>query len=133
MPTQLLSPGGKRKAEREARDRRKLERAKKKAKAERKEKEEKGSRDTKRPRRQKEERGQEKCEEQDRQRREAAMADPVITHQEAAKKAKTDLIAAKEKCLAELQHTNPSYFDMELKFVIVKLLYSNIYEKNNPF
>ena len=61
------------------------------------------------------------------------MTDPVAAHKAAVKKAKTNLIAAEEKCLAELERTNPSYFDTELKLVIVKLLYSNIYEKNNPF
>ena len=61
------------------------------------------------------------------------MTDPVVAHQEAVKKAKTDLIDKEEKPLAELECTNPSYFDTVLKFVIVKLLYSNIYEKNNPF
>ena len=65
-----------------------MEQAKKKAKVERKEKEEQGKRDAERARRQKEEREQEKREEKDRQRREAAMTDPVVACQEAAKKAK---------------------------------------------
>ena len=133
MATPLLSPGGKRKAEREARDKRKLERAKRKAKAERKEKEEQRKRDAKRTRREKEERERKKRKEQENQRKQATMTDPVVAHQEVVKKAKIDLIAAEEKCLAELQRTNPSYFDAELKFVIIKLLYSNIYEKYNPF
>lgn len=133
MVTLLLSPGGKRKAEPEARDRSKLERAKKKAKAERKEKEEQGKRDAKRARREKEEREQKKHKEQESQRKQATIADPVLAHLEAAKKAKTDLIEKEEKLQAELELTNPSCFDKELKFVIIKLLYSNLYEKNNSY
>ena len=57
----------------------------------------------------------------------------MVTHCETAKKAKTDLIVAKEKRQAELKLTNPSYFEAELKFVIIKLLYSNLYERNNPY
>ena len=61
------------------------------------------------------------------------MADPKAAHKAAMKKAKTDLIAAEKARLTQLKLTNPSLFDTKLKFVIAKLLYSNIYEKNNPF
>ena len=61
------------------------------------------------------------------------MADPDEAHRTVMKKAKTDLIAAEKARLTQLELTNPCLFDTKLKFVIVKLLYSNIYEKNNPF
>ena len=56
MPTQLLSPGGKRKAQCEARDKGRLEQAEKRAEEERKAKEEQGRRDAERARKQKEQR-----------------------------------------------------------------------------
>ena len=59
------------------------------------------------------------------------MADPEAAHKAAMKVAKDDLIAREKEQLTQLELTNPSLFDTELKFVITKLLYSNIYEKNN--
>ena len=61
------------------------------------------------------------------------MTDPDDAHKAAVKKAKINLKAAEKARLAELERANPSLFDTKLKFVIVKLLYLNIYEKNNPF
>ena len=61
------------------------------------------------------------------------MADPDKAHKVAMKAAKDDLIAKEKERPTQLELTNPSLFYTKLKFVISKLLYSNIYEKNNPF
>ena len=55
---------------------------------------------------------------------------PEAAHKVAMKKAKDDLIASEKARLTQLKLTNSCLFDEELKFVITKLLYSNIYEKN---
>ena len=61
------------------------------------------------------------------------MADPEAAHKATMKAVKDDLIAKEKERLTQLKLTNPSLFDTKLKFVVTKLLYSNIYEKNNPF
>ena len=131
MTRPLLSPGGKRKAEREERDCQTLARAVKRAEDERKAKEEQGKQDAERARRKKEEKEQKKWEEQERQKKEkeererkereerekqARMADPVAAHKAAMKQAKDDAVAAEKNQLTQLKLTNPSLFDTELKF-----------------
>ena len=61
------------------------------------------------------------------------MVDPKAAHKVAMKAVKDDLISAEKEQLTQLELTNPCLFDTELKFVITKLRYSNLYEKNNPF
>ena len=146
MTTPLLSPGGKRKAEREARDCWKEARATKKIEDERKEKEEQGRQDAERAKKEKAEREQKKQEEQEKQRKEeeekkqkerenreklARMTNAEAQHT-AMKQAKEGAAKLEKARLATLKTTNPCLFDKELKFVITKLLYTNLYERNNP-
>ena len=49
------------------------------------------------------------------------------------KKAKDDALAVEKTRLTNLKLTNPCLFDTELKFVITKLFYTNLYEKNNLY
>ena len=59
--------------------------------------------------------------------------DPEAAHKAAVKAAEDELRKKEKERLTELKLTNPSLFDDELKFVITKLLYSNIYKKNNLY
>lgn len=61
------------------------------------------------------------------------MADPKVAHKAAMKKAKDDAVAAEKDQLIKFKLTNPCLFDDKLKFVVTKLLYTNLYERNNPF
>ena len=145
MAKPLLSPGGKRKAAKEERDHRTLARAVKRAEDKRKAKEEQGKRDAERARKEKEEKERKKREEQEKQKKEkeekerkereklARMADPKAAHRAAVKKAKDDALALEKMRITNLELTNPCLFDVELKFVIIKLLYTNLYKKNNPY
>ena len=145
MTTPLLSPGGKRRAEREERNCRKEARAKKRAEDKRKAKEEQGRRDTERARKEKQEKEQKKQEEQEKQRKEkeqkerenrerlARMTTPEEQHRAAMKKAESDAAALEKARLANLELTNPCLFDKKLKYAITKILHTNLYKKNNPY
>ena len=149
MTTWLLSPGGKRRAEREERDRRKEARAAKKIKDKRKAKEEKGKRDAERARKEKAKREQKRQEEQEKQKKEEEekrkeredrekslrMTDGngKAQHKAAMKQAKEDATKSEVARLRNLKTTNPCLFDKELKFVITKLLHMNLYERNNLY
>ena len=61
------------------------------------------------------------------------MTDPDAQHRAAMKKAKDNAAKLEKTCLTNLELTNPCLFDTELKFTITKLLYTNLYEKNNPY
>ena len=61
------------------------------------------------------------------------MTDPNAQHRAAMKKAKDDAAALEKTRLTNLELTNPCLFDTELKFAITKLLYTNLYKKNNPY
>jgi len=141
MATPLLSPGGKRRAEREERDRQKEVRAAKRVEDKRKAKEEQGRRDAERARKEKQEKEQKKQEEQEKQRKEkeekerkerknqeklARMTDADAQHRAAIKKAKSEAAALEKTRLANLELTNPCLFDTELKFVITRLLHTNL-------
>ena len=148
MTTPLLSPGGKRRAEKEERNRQKEARAVKRAEDDRKAKEEQGRRDAERAKKEKEEKERKKREEQEKQRKEkeekeqkerenqeklARMTDPDAQHRAAMKKAKSDAAALEKTRLTNLKLTNPCLFDTKLKFAITRLLHTNLYEKNNPY
>ena len=120
----------------------------KRAEDDRKAKEEQGRRDAERAKKEKEEKERKKREEQEKQRKEkeekeqkerknqeklARMTDPDAQHRAAMKKAKDDAIALEKTRLTNLELTNPCLFDTELKFTITKLLYTNLYKKNNPY
>ena len=150
MTRPLLSPAGKRKAEREERDRRALERAAKKVEDERKREEEQGRRDAERAKKEKLEKERKKREEQEKRKKEKEerenreifvtcvkqlerMTDADAAHKAACKKAEEDAAAAEKTRLQTLQRTNPCLFDKELKYVITTLLHTNIYERDNPY
>ena len=142
MTLPLLSPGGKRKMEKEERDCRTLAQAVKKAEDKRKAKEEQGKQDAERARRKKEQEKQKKekeeKEQKERENQEKAAKmvdgdDSEAAHKTAMKKAKDDLVAAEKARLTQLELTNPCLFDNKLKFVVTKLLYTNLYEKDNPY
>ena len=61
------------------------------------------------------------------------MVDPVAAYKAAMKQAKDDAIAAEKNQLTQFELTNPCLFDTKLKFVVTKLLYTNLYKKDNPF
>ena len=120
----------------------------KRAEDDRKAKEEQGKQNAERAKKEKEEREQKKQEEQEKQRKEkeekeqkerknqkklARMTDPNAQHKAAMKKAKDDAIALEKTRLTNLELTNPCLFDTELKFAITRLLYTNLYEKNNAY
>ena len=149
MTRPLLSPAGKRKAEREERDRQALERAAKKVEDERKAKEEQGKQDAERAKKEKQVKERKKQEEREKQKKDkeekerelaktletvyTKMTDTEAAHRAACKKAKEDAAAAEKTRLQTLQRTNPCLFDKELKYVITTLLHTNIYERDNPY
>ena len=61
------------------------------------------------------------------------MTDPNAQHRAAMKKAKDDALALEKTQITNLKLTNPCLFDVKLKFAITKLLYTNLYKKNNPY
>ena len=122
-----------------------MARAVKRAEDKRKAKEKQEKRDAECARKEKEERERKKREEQEKQKKEkeekeckeqeklARMADPNAAHRAAMKKAEDDALALEKTRITNLELTNPCLFDTKLKFVITKLLYTNLYKKNNPY
>ena len=153
MTTPLLSPGGKRKAAKEERNRRTLARAAKKVEDERKAREEQGKQDAERARKEQQGKERKKQEEREKQRKDkeekeresrvnlakklesvyTKMTTPEEQHRAARKKAEEDAAAAEITRLQDLEISNPCLFDKQLKYVITTLLHTNLYERDNPY